>query len=330
MTSVEDDSTAPSFRFKRRKTTHTKRARIDDDAASTPSAQALDATTPHNAPEVVHDEEESVLNLREIIRSRKRPRDRLKEVPRKPEPQTELVQIEAPPSDQYAGRFAAQTGQVVDASDKQMSVYVEARLAEQNHRKYGGPIPLHLQSIVAATVPDLKHAFAANPVQTAAPSSTIDTDTDLSNRVAAGQGKLEEVSLAADSTRTHKDWARLEGTAPAPKVRMGRDGKPWRGRKRRNSNDIRRDAAVEAVLKEAKIDYFDDTTTTNPRFTGTDDDMVARFQAEYYESIEERQSRKPVMPPSAKDQPKGPKLGGSRSARAAMRERGEAAVKSKR
>jgi hypothetical protein len=31
-----------------------------------------------------------------------------------------LVQVETPRSNQYAGRFAAQTGQVVDTSDKQM------------------------------------------------------------------------------------------------------------------------------------------------------------------------------------------------------------------
>lgn len=120
MTSVEDDSAAPSLRFKRRKTTHTKRARIDDDTATTPGDQAINAVAPHNAPEAVQDEEESVPNLKEIIRNRKRPRDRLKDVSRKPEPQTELVQAEAPRPDQYAGRFAAQTGQVVDASDKQM------------------------------------------------------------------------------------------------------------------------------------------------------------------------------------------------------------------
>ncbi|KAF3035090.1 hypothetical protein E8E12_002185 [Didymella heteroderae] len=330
MTSVKDDSAAPSFRFKRRKTAHAKRARVDEDTAESPGTRAFDATTADDAPGVAQDEEESVANLKEIIRNRKRPRDRLKDVSRKAEPQTELVQAEVPRPDQYAGRFALQTGQVVDVSDKQMSAYVEARLAEQNHRKYGWPIPAHLQSIIAATAPDLKHTFTAISVQATALSNTVDTDTGASNRVAAGQGRLEEVSLAADSTRTHKDWARLEGTAPAPRVRLGRDGKPWRPRKRRNSDDIRRDAAVEAVLKEAKIEYFDETPTTNTRFAGTDDDMVARFQAEYYESIEERQARKPVMPPTAKDQPKGPKLGGSRSARAAMREREEAAAKSKR
>ncbi|KAL1643810.1 hypothetical protein SLS61_009126 [Didymella pomorum] len=330
MTSVEGESAAPSFHFKRRKTTQTKRARIDEDTTTKPSSQPLDIATPHDAPEAVQDEEESVPNLKEIIRNRKKPKDRLRDVPRKLEQEADLVQNEGPRSDQYAGRFAAQTGQVVDASDKQMSAYVEARLAEQNHRKYGWPIPAHLQSIVAATAPGIKHTVNANAVQATATNNAIDTEYHVSNRIAAGQGRLEEVDLAGDSTRTHKDWARLEGTAPAPRVRLGRDGKPWRSRKRRNSEDLRRDAAVEAVLKEAKIEYFDETPTTNTRFAGTDEDMVARFQAEYYESIEERQARKPVMPPSAKDQPKGPKLGGSRSARAAMREREEAAAKGKR
>ena len=183
---------------------------------------------------------------------------------------------------------------------------------------------------MAATAPDPEHTFTTNADQATATNNAIDTDNQVSNCMAAGQGRLEEVDLAADSSRTHKDWARLEGTAPAPRVRLGRDGKPWRPRKRRNSEDLRRDAAVEAVMREAKIEYFGETPTANTRFAGTDEDMVARFQAEYYESIEERQARKPVMPPNAKDQPKGPKLGGSRSARAAMREREEAAAKGKR
>ena len=120
MTSVEDESAAPSFRFKRRKTTHTKRTRLDKDITVEPSGQSPDAASPHDAPEAVLEEEESVPNLKEIIRNRKRPKDRLKHLPRKSEPGTDLVQAEALRSDQYAGRFAAQTGQVVDASDKQM------------------------------------------------------------------------------------------------------------------------------------------------------------------------------------------------------------------
>ena len=121
MTILENDSAAPSFRFKRRKTTHTKRARTDDDTPQVVSTQNPDTATPLDAPEVAQDEEESTSNLREILRNRKRPRDRLKNVlPRTEAPQTELVQLEAPRPDQYTSRFIAQTGQVVDSSDKQM------------------------------------------------------------------------------------------------------------------------------------------------------------------------------------------------------------------
>ena len=120
MTSVQDESAAPSFRFKRRKITHTKRARIEEDTTTDSSSRPLDAPTARDAPEAVRDEEESVPNLKEILRNRKRPRDRIKDVPRKPEPEPDLVQAEAPRSDQYAGRFAAQTGQVLDASDEHM------------------------------------------------------------------------------------------------------------------------------------------------------------------------------------------------------------------
>ncbi|KAG4217296.1 hypothetical protein PC116_g34223 [Phytophthora cactorum] len=36
------------------------------------------------------------------------------------------------------------------------------------------------------------------------------------------------------------------------KVRLGRDGKPWRPRNRRNSDDIKRDQLVEEILRESR------------------------------------------------------------------------------
>lgn len=218
-------------------------------------------------------------------------------------------------------------------------------MAEQNYRRYNWPIPEHLHSAVAAIAPDLKHILASSAVQAAAVSSSIDDDSERSSRVAAGQGKLQEVDLGPEAaSRTHEDWKRLEGEAPASRIRLGKDVKPRRGPKRRNSDDMRRDQMVEAVLREAKCNYpldsycsllkttveFFDEAPTNPHFVGTDDDMVERFRTEYFESIEERQQRKPAMLSGARDQPKGPKLGGSRSARAAMRQQEEQAVKTKR
>ena len=61
-----------------------------------------------------------------------------------------------------------------------------------------------------------------------------------------------------------------------------------------------------------------------------DDAMLEQFKRDYFESVEERNQRKPTVLPNvkgAKDQPKGPKLGGSRNARAAMRLQEEQAAK---
>jgi hypothetical protein len=86
------------------------------------------------------------------------------------------------------------------------------------------------------------------------------------------------------------------------------------------------------------VDYFDAQAPANPRTLGAasnDDAFLAQFQAEYYASVEEarQQQRKPataLVPKGAKEPPKGPKLGGSKSARAKMRLAEEQAAKTKR
>jgi hypothetical protein len=74
--------------------------------------------------------------------------------------------------------------------------------------------------------------------------------------MAAGQGKIEEVDIVPTAQRRDEKWRRLENgefeQLATGKVRLGRDGKPRRPPKRRNSEDIRRDQMVEAVLSEAK------------------------------------------------------------------------------
>ncbi len=77
-------------------------------------------------------------------------------------------------------------------------------------------------------------------------------------------GKLLEIDLGNEARdrnvmRTEQARRRLDGedvedeSAPegkSKKPRLGRDGKPWRERKRRTSEDIRRDKLVEEVLRE--------------------------------------------------------------------------------
>jgi hypothetical protein len=132
MSTIHDETAAPTIRFKRRKITHPKRVYVDEDAHIVARPQPPPTVSPiedQSPPEDVQDEDDSASNLREILRNRKRPRDRLREIARKAEPRkTEMVPFEAPQQQQqqqqqqpsYTNRFVAQTGQIVDRDDKQM------------------------------------------------------------------------------------------------------------------------------------------------------------------------------------------------------------------
>jgi len=87
--------------------------------------------------------------------------------------------------------------------------------------------------------------------------------TDLGiQRQPAALGKLHEIDLGPDATlrniaRTEAAKRRLEDGEEeveerTGKVRLRRDGKPWRGRRRRNSEDAKRDQLVEQVLRETR------------------------------------------------------------------------------
>jgi hypothetical protein len=124
MATVQDEGSVPAVRFKRRKVAHAKRVQGDQEMTAVSDSHApsvesrIDAPSPFEEP---LDEADSVPNLKDIIRNRKRPRDRLKDTARKAEaPRSELVSIDAPQDGHYTSRFVAQTGQVVDRDDKQM------------------------------------------------------------------------------------------------------------------------------------------------------------------------------------------------------------------
>ena len=85
------------------------------------------------------------------------------------------------------------------------------------------------------------------------------------NRQPAALGKLLEIDLGPDATlnniaRTEAAKRRLEGgliesEEGIQKPRLRKDGKPWRGRRRRNSEDIKRDKLVEEVLRESRREF---------------------------------------------------------------------------
>jgi hypothetical protein len=166
--------------------------------------------------------------------------------------------------------------------------------------------------------------------------------TERARRRALGEAVDEEEDSGASSSRPRK-------------VRLGRDGKPWRGRNRRNSEDIKRDQLVEEFLKENRrktppsashyithllitvtVDVYDlppePPAVAGPSTgdEGADEKIAEEFRREFMDAMMQRQQRrrpatnaKPVpkgTKAAAEEVLKGPKLGGSRNQRAAMRD----------
>lgn len=152
-------------------------------------------------------------------------------------------------------------------------------MAEENHRQYGWPIPPHLQAIVARLSPSTPSGYDAEPSsyrqhsqnqQNQQNQSGEEAKKAESSRVAAGQNALQEIDLGPEASA--RNLARIEEARrrmenmPAqlevPAVRSGQQPtassstKHPSRRHRRNSEDLRRDALVDAVLSESKRTPF--------------------------------------------------------------------------
>ncbi|KAI1828531.1 hypothetical protein F4861DRAFT_534954 [Xylaria intraflava] len=226
-------------------------------------------------------------------------------------------------------RFAPQTGLSGEIVNKHMEQYIEAEIAKRH-----------------SMVSDPRMSQSSNQLdgRTVQNESTADLGE---GKHTALTGKLFEVDLGDEArsrneAMTDRARRKLQGLAVEEeedktdrpkKVRLGKDGKPWRPKNRRNSDDIKRDKLVEEILRESKLDVYETPTPptgANPseEEEGAADDRIAeQFRREFLDAMAERhRRRKPVGPPSkpgAKKEEeilKGPKLGGSRNSRAAMRD----------
>lgn len=161
---------------------------------------------------------------------------------------------------------------------------------------------------------------------------------------AAMQGQLVEIDLgdeARDSNVARTERATQPGRSSAEaedhggrrskKPRLGRDGKPWRPRNRRDSDAIKRDQIVEEILRESRLDVYEAPVqqASNPAADeedgAADDRLAEEFRQQFLEDVAQRQlkKKKPTNQPNkpgSEDVLKGPKLGGSRNVRAAMRD----------
>jgi hypothetical protein len=102
----------------------------------------------------------------------------------------------------------------------------------------------------------------------------------------------------------------------------------WRNR--RNSADLARDAMVDQILRESQLNIYEPSASTSAAKPASDDNqdaderMAEEFKRNFYAAAEDRAIRRTAPPPpptfgaNKLESIKGPKLGGSRSQRAAM------------
>lgn len=182
------------------------------------------------------------------------------------------------------------------------------------------------------------------------------------------QGRLMEIDLgeearARTAAMTERARKRLqgedveddeEGDSQPKKVRLGPDGKPWRPKNRRGSDDLKRDQLVEEFLSENRgelLNSYDRFQSTRQGLTSmpvdmsyitsehygqqageeeeaADDRIADEFRRQFMDAMSQRHRRrrpainaKPTVKHSTEEYLKGPKLGGSRNARAAMRDK---------
>ncbi|KAK1597904.1 uncharacterized protein LY79DRAFT_321585 [Colletotrichum navitas] len=252
----------------------------------------------------------------------------------------------SPPDDELviAKRFAPQTGTAAATIvNKHMMEYIESHLSNRKSpatQSTTNPPPPALTSSQSS-------ASTTSLAQPPPPPPPLPTAEPGPKNHPIMQGKLIEVDLgdearARNQAMTEKAARRLLGEVDgadtdtpdgrrAKKPRLGRDGKPWRPRNRRNSDDIKRDQLVEEILRENRLDVYDVPKPLQPQDDagGDADDRIAEeFRREFMDAMVQRHQKKKTTAAPARagarkadeEVLKGPKLGGSRNSRAAMRD----------
>jgi hypothetical protein len=143
-------------------------------------------------------------------------------------------------------------------TDEGRMAYIDSELAKRSQAQAQAQVQAQAQS-------QASHAHPPPSTSSQPTKSITDSKKELDvQRQPAALGKLLEIDLGDEARnknveRTNQARRRLDGeeiedeTVPGKKtgkLRLGRDGKPWRGRKRRASDDIKRDKLVEEVLRE--------------------------------------------------------------------------------
>ncbi|KAL4800073.1 hepatocellular carcinoma-associated antigen 59-domain-containing protein [Aspergillus venezuelensis] len=308
----------PEVLFRTAKRRKFQRRRHED----TGSQQENRTSNDDNSSQSARDESDAIqtaeaLRLRRLRRSRKGGIE-FSTTSRPTADQTPQISLTAPTEEDIESermramcdRFTAYTGQTVDV-DKHMMAYIESELAKRYQRNGLGDAP--------GSVPTA-HSEANNQQPT----------SDVPEREPASLGKLHEIDLGQEAklrniALTEEATRRLNSGDSEPVAGSLPSDKPSRYRKWRTSEDIQRDRLVEEVLRESKLDVYDEPEDEEVAADdqAADDRVAERFRRDFMDALQSRRRvarTKPTKQPGKVEAPKGPKLGGSRSARAAMRE----------
>ncbi|QUC18247.1 uncharacterized protein UV8b_02488 [Ustilaginoidea virens] len=218
-------------------------------------------------------------------------------------------------------RFTYQTGLISTLNDKHMNEYIESRLSSRAEPR--------------------SSCTRAGPSPDAPSSGTTSFGRPMGVQPTR-QGRLVEVDVSSDPLQDGDPTKRRTGMTSQPAPRR---------RNRRGSDDIKRDQLVDAFLHENKLDVnkvpvrqplrqpirqpvrqprqHQSATGSTRDGRSADDRMAEEFRQRYMDEMAARRQRRRPIPMTrqqkqlqqqrAKDVLKGPKLGGSRNERAAVR-----------
>ncbi|KAG5928706.1 hypothetical protein E4U42_000136 [Claviceps africana] len=263
--------------------------------------------SPSSPPHTSHDEAESPSSsVRAALRARMARKPRLRGVAFSTDSQADDHAVR-PPADGDA--------------DEENKLVVAKAIPDRFMHQTGLVATLNDKHIRAAPPPSRSHDEYADTVNTASSSSEVRQRAVQPTR----QGKIVEVDLRSQPLPMSDDPRKRKPDASLSAAPRRRD--------RRGSDDAKRDQLVEAFLHENKLQVYDMPTRRSgngPRDgRSADDRMAEEFRRRFFDEMALRRQRKKAIPPTrqqrelremrASEVLKGPKLGGSRNNRAAVR-----------
>ncbi|KAK5026627.1 hypothetical protein LTS07_007561 [Exophiala sideris] len=255
------------------------------------------------------------------------------------EAESAMIKADQPPEQtlDITSRFVSSTGQVVNV-DRHMVDFIDSELARRRTQIASPETsqPLLQQPTAVLPAPATVQSTGSKTATQADPSTSRQlAEIDLGS--SAQERNLARTQLALERARLGLPPI---DEAPKPqkprKPRLGPDGKPMkpRPRKGKNNEDMARDALVEQLMRENKLGLYDADQLVQQRQAavedaeeesdGSDADerLAEQFGQDFLDAMAERQKSKPASqakgPGGVAPDAKGPKLGGSRSARAKM------------